>query len=317
MKSILITGGSGFLGIHLALKLKKKFKVILAGRNNKQNFYAKKKTGCDVLPLDVSKIESVRDVINYSKPNIIIHAAATKFVDISEKYPLECVDINVTGSTNIARVAIDKRVESVIGISTDKASPPIRNIYGMSKSLMERIFVSLAKTHKTKFACVRYGNVAWSTGSVLPIWSEMFKKNKTIYTTGPYMRRFFFTVNEAVELVVTCLEKINNLSGKILSREMRAAQMIDILKVWIKIYGGKFIISKERPGERIDEFLIGETELPFTKKITIKSINHYIIDFNNKAQRPLKEVLSSKNCKKLNFLEIKKILELKKNYEGY
>ena len=237
MKSILITGGSGFLGIHLANKLKKKFKIILAGRNNKQNFYAKNKTTCEVLPMDVSNIESVRDAINYAKPNIIIHAAATKFVDLSEKYPLECIDINITGSTNIARVAIDKKIESVIGISTDKASPPIRNIYGMSKSLMEKIFVSLGDTHKTKFACVRYGNVAWSTGSVLPVWSEMFKKNKTIYTTGPYMRRFFFTVNEAVELVTTCLERINSLSGKILSREMKSAQMIDILNIWIKLYG--------------------------------------------------------------------------------
>jgi UDP-N-acetylglucosamine 4,6-dehydratase len=312
MKSILITGGSGFLGIHLANKLKKKFKIILAGRNNKQNFYAQKKTTCEVLPMDVANIESVRDAINYAKPNIIIHAAATKFVDLSEKYPLECIDINITGSTNIARVAIDKKIESVIGISTDKASPPIRNIYGMSKSLMEKIFVSLGDTHKTKFACVRYGNVAWSTGSVLPIWSEMFKKNKTIYTTGPHMRRFFFTVNEAVELVTTCLERINSLSGKILSREMKSAQMIDILNIWIKLYGGKFIISKERPGERVDEFLIGETELPFTEKKIIRNINHYVIDFKKKSRKPLKEIISSHNCEKLNFLEIKKIIEFKK-----
>jgi FlaA1/EpsC-like NDP-sugar epimerase len=312
MKSILITGGSGFLGIHLANKLKKKFKIILAGRNNKQNFYAQKKTTCEVLPMDVANIESVRDAINYAKPNIIIHAAATKFVDLSEKYPLECIDINITGSTNIARVAIDKKIESVIGISTDKASPPIRNIYGMSKSLMEKIFVSLGDTHKTKFACVRYGNVAWSTGSVLPVWSEMFKKNKTIYTTGPYMRRFFFTVNEAVELVTTCLEKINSLSGKILSREMKSAQMMDILNIWIKLYGGKFIISKERPGERVDEFLIGETELPFTEKKIIRNINHYVIDFKKKSRKPLKEIISSHNCEKLNFLEIKKIIEFKK-----
>jgi UDP-N-acetylglucosamine 4,6-dehydratase len=317
MKSILITGGSGFLGIHLANKLKKKFRIILAGRNNKQNFYAKKKTNCEVLPMDVSSIESVRDAINYAKPNIIIHAAATKFVDLSEKYPLECIDINITGSTNIARVAIDKQIESVIGISTDKASPPIRNIYGMSKSLMEKIFASLGNTYKTKFACVRYGNVAWSTGSVFPVWSEMFKKNRTIYTTGPYMRRFFFTVNEAVELVTTCLERIKGLSGKILSREMKSAQMIDILNTWIKLYGGKFIISKERPGERVDEFLIGETELPFTEKKLIRNINHYVIDFKKKSRKPLKEIISSNNCEKLSFLEIKKIIEAKKFYESY
>ena len=128
MIKILITGGTGFLGINLAKKLKTKFKVVLGARNNKQNFYAKKITNCQIVPLDVSNINSVRDAINVVKPKIIIHAAATKFVDLSEKFPFECIDCNILGSSNIARVAIDKNVETVIGISTDKASPPIKNI---------------------------------------------------------------------------------------------------------------------------------------------------------------------------------------------
>ena len=129
------------------------------------------------LKLDVANINSVIDAVNYVKPDIIIHAAATKFVDLSEKYPLECHDVNILGSANIARVAIDKKIEGVIGISSDKASPPVKNIYGMSKAVMEKLFISLSNNHKTKFTCVRYGNVTWSTGSVLPIWSKMFKKN--------------------------------------------------------------------------------------------------------------------------------------------
>ena len=77
------------------------------------------------------------------------------------------------GSTNVARAAIDKKVDSVIGISTDKASPPVKNIYGLSKAMMEKVFISADKNYKTNFVCVRYGNVAWSTGSVLPLWYEM------------------------------------------------------------------------------------------------------------------------------------------------
>ena len=106
---------------------------------------ASNETKCETVPLDITNINSIRDIINEYNPNIIIHAAATKFVDLSQKFPFECLDVNVQGSSNIARVAIDKNIESVIGISTDKASPPIENIYGMSKSMMERLFVRVIR----------------------------------------------------------------------------------------------------------------------------------------------------------------------------
>ena len=85
-KKLLITGGSGFLGVNLALKLKK-YEVFLGSRNNKLNHEAKAVTGCEVLPLDVSSSNSVRDVMNKVQPQVVIHAAATKFVDLSEKFP--------------------------------------------------------------------------------------------------------------------------------------------------------------------------------------------------------------------------------------
>jgi UDP-glucose 4-epimerase len=98
MTTILVTGGTGFLGRALALKLRDKFRVVLTGRNNKQNAYATQVTGCEVLPMDVNNIEGVRDTFIEVKPEIVIHAAATKFVDLAERQPMECVDINVTGS---------------------------------------------------------------------------------------------------------------------------------------------------------------------------------------------------------------------------
>jgi FlaA1/EpsC-like NDP-sugar epimerase len=308
-KKILITGGTGFLGINLAKKFSKKYAVILSGRNNKLNYIAKNKTQCEVIPLDVSNINSIRDAINYAKPDIIIHAAATKFVDLSEKFPFETIDSNVLGSSNIARVSIDKKIKTVIGISTDKASPPVKNIYGLSKSIMERLFLSSSNQSNTQFSCVRYGNVAWSTGSVLPIWKRMFDKNKTLLTTGPYMRRFFFLVSDAVTLVDTALKNIKFLNGKILSREMKSAQMIDIIKSWINIYGGKYSIIGSRSGDRQDEYLIGEEELKYTIEKKINNIKHYVIDFSKTDKNSIKKIVSSSTAEKLSNLDISKILK--------
>src|SRR6478735_3146778 len=100
-KRVLLTGGTGFLGRSLGKKLKESGNyevVVLTGRNNKQNLFAKQFTGCDVHPMDITNIESVRDVFNEVRPDIVIHCAATKFVDLSEKFPMECVDINILGS---------------------------------------------------------------------------------------------------------------------------------------------------------------------------------------------------------------------------
>jgi len=309
MKKILITGGTGYLGRNLALFYKKKYKVFIGARNNKQNFLVKNLTNCEVVPLDVSNIESVNDCLNYSKPDIVIHAAATKFVDLSEKFPFECIDINIVGSANIARACINKKIPTVIGVSTDKASPPIKNIYGLSKSCMERLFSSIEPYGKTKFICVRYGNVTWSTGSVLPIWKQMFNKNKTILTTGPNMRRFFFSVDEAVSLIDQALKLKDKLAGKILSAEMKSSKMIDILKVWIKKFGGNYKIIQTRKGDRLDEYLIGEDELKYAEVLKIKGKKYFVINFNKLSKKPLKEIVSSKDAKKLLQSEIEKIIQ--------
>ena len=307
-KTILITGGTGFLGKRLGKALKEDYDVILTGRNNKQNMYAREFTGCQVLPMDVVNIESVRDVIIRTKPNIVIHAAATKFVDLAEREPMECIDVNVVGSQNVARVAVDNCVELVIGVSTDKASPPVRNTYGLSKAIMERIYCSMNGKTDTKFVCVRYGNVAWSTGSVLPIWQEMHNKKGIIGTTGPEMRRFFFTVDEAVKLILTAMKNVKELEGKILSRKMRAAKIADILKVWTKYKSGKWEIIERRPGERDIEYLIGDLEIPYTRELIYDDITHYVISFNQKVSNSVKAGLSSANTDELTESEILEII---------
>lgn len=309
MSTILITGGTGFLGKRLGKRFREMgHTVVLTGRNNKLNFFAEKFSACRALAMDVSRIESVRDTFIEVKPDVVIHAAATKFVDLAERYPNETIDINVTGSQNVARVAMEHGVQLVIGISTDKAAPPVRNTYGLTKALMERLFCSLEGKSSTHFVCVRYGNVAWSTGSVLCLWKKMLDETGVIETTGPEMTRFFFTVDNAVDLVITAYEQKEALYGKVLSRYMKAAQLEDILKVWTKEVGKTYKRTDGRPGERNEEFLIGEIELPYTEQRTYKDIVHYVIGFNQKVVRPLQSVLSSANTERLSEEEISQIV---------
>ena len=124
-QTLLITGGTGFLGKHLGLALKDQYRVVLTGRNNKHNRDAQEFTGCTTLPMDVTSIESIRDVFTEVRPHVVVHAAATKYVDLSELQPMECIDVNVLGSQNIARVCVEKGVSTVIGMSTDKTAPPL------------------------------------------------------------------------------------------------------------------------------------------------------------------------------------------------
>jgi UDP-N-acetylglucosamine 4,6-dehydratase/5-epimerase len=311
MKRILITGGSGFLGRHLAIKLSKDNKVLLGARNNANNMMAELKTNCTVVPLDITNEKSIRDVLNEFKPDTIIHAAATKYVDISEKNPFECIDVNIIGSENIARQAIECGIKNVIGVSTDKAAPPVGNIYGHSKAVMERLYSALSGRTGTKFICVRFGNIAWSTGSVFPLWERMGKIDKKIGTTGPHMRRFFFTVNNAADLVITAMNHIEEYHGGILSLKMKSAQIEDILKVWSKHFGIPYEKIAERPGDKLDEVLIGKIELPHVKHIELDGKMFYYINFYGKYENDLKDEVSSANAERLSEQEVLELITTK------
>ncbi|MDB4967974.1 MAG: UDP-glucose 4-epimerase [Myxococcales bacterium] len=310
MRTILITGGTGFLGRALARQLRGKARVVLAGRNNEQNRTAALATGCDVIPLDVANLASMRDAVVETRPHAIIHAAASKFVDLAEKHPHECIDVNVVGSQNVARVAMEHDVGAVVGISTDKATPPVRNTYGLTKALMERLLCSLDGKSATRLTCVRFGNIAWSTGSVFPIWTKMQADNNgLIGSTGPDMRRFFFSVDEAARLTLTALDRIEELHGQVLSRVMKAAQMREILDVWVAKKGGRWEPIAGRPGDRLDEDLIGDTELPYTREVSYDGVRHFVVSFNTRSPSPPAQMLSSANAQRLGDDEIAALIE--------
>jgi UDP-N-acetylglucosamine 4,6-dehydratase len=317
MEKILITGGTGFLGRELALKLKKDFDVTICGRNNTQNSFAQMITGCPAIPMDVSSLESVKDVFNSIQPDYVIHAAATKFVDISEKEPFEAIDINVVGSENVARVAIDKKCKAVIGISTDKAAPPISNTYALTKALMERMFCALDKKGETRFTCVRFGNIAWSSGSVFPIWKKMAALNGKIETTGPHMRRYLISVSGAADLVIRSMKNIETLRGGVLIQDMKALQMEDILDLFAKKINVPWTKIDPRPGEREDEYLLGETELRNSELKVIDGIRHYLFTPNKLAQFPVTEILSTKNAPRFSKEEMEEIIGMEEKISSF
>ena len=305
MKKILITGGSGFLGKSLAMRLKKKYKVILASRNLDKLRDASNITGCEGIPIDISNINSVRDIFYRIKPEIVIHAAASKYVDVSENSPNETIDINITGSQNIARLSIETNVKLVIGISTDKSAQPVNNTYGLTKALMERLFFNLASIYSTKFVSVRFGNIAWSTGSVFTIWKNMEKKNSIINSTSPESTRFFLTVNEAVDLVLVSLKNYKKLNGKILTQKMKSAKIKDILEIWCsKNKKLKWKKIKSREGDSLFEKIIGINELQYSAYQKFGKNKYIVIDFNKNDKNFFKKPITSDNASKLTKKEI-------------
>lgn len=307
-RTILITGGTGFLGKRLGMALAAENRVVLTGRNNKFNMDAQQFSGCLTLPMDVTNIESIRDAFTEVRPDVVIHAAATKYVDLSERQPMECIDVNVYGSQNIARVCVEKGVETVVGMSTDKSAPPVGNTYGLTKALMERMFCAMNGKTATRFMCVRHGNIAWSTGSVFPLWKKMHDSTGVIGSTGPDMTRYFSKVDEAVELVITAIDNIDQLQGTVLSRAMKSALIRDILDLWIREKGGRWEKIEGRPGERPHEYLIGEPELPFSSTAEFGGKQHYVITFNQPVGVPLPAPFCSATAERLSEAELLDII---------
>lgn len=303
-QTILITGGTGFLGRRLGQALARRATVVLVGRNHKQNQMAEAVTGCQAVACDVFNCEAVRDVVAEVRPDVVVHAAASKYVDTAERQPMECVDVNVAGSQNVARVAVERGVPLVVGISTDKAAPPVSNTYGLCKALMERMFVAMNGKTATRFVCVRPGNIPWSTGSFLPIWKKMLAADGVIGTTGPDMTRFFSTAPEVVGLVATAIDRADELQGKIVTRTMKAARIGKILELFVGHYGGSWKRIPGRPGERQHEFLVGEPELAKTTEVVYDGVRHYVFTPNELSPRPLPAPLSSGDADPMTDAEI-------------
>ena len=303
--NILITGGSGFLGKNLSKTLSENNNVILFSRNIDNLKNSALESNAKYYAGDISKIESIRDVLNLYKVDIIIHAAASKYVDHSEENPNECIDNNFLGLQNIIRVCKEFKIKSLIAISSDKAASPHNNLYSLSKTYLERLVTISSKLSETKMVCVRFGNIAWSTGSVFPIWKRMTVKNNLILTTGPQMKRYIFSIEDAVNNVTLALSRIEKLNGKILIQNMKQAKMIDILKIWCQKNNTKYKIIKKRIGDKDNEKLINSYEINnITNKFTINNKTYYVLDLLSNNNKIIKKEISTENSAKLSKKEI-------------
>lgn len=282
--------------------------VTLTGRNHDQNRAAAEATGCKVIPSDVASLLATRDAFAEVRPDLVIHAAASKYVDTAETNPMECIDVNVAGSQNVARAAIDVGASIVIGISTDKVAPPVSNTYGLTKALMERMFSAMNGKTATRFACVRFGNLPWSTGSAFPIWSRMMASDGIILSTGSHMTRLFTPVEEATDLVLTAVDNIESVQGAVLCRDMKSGLIRDFLEVWTRHKGGSWRPIPPRPGERDYEHLFGEAELPYTTRVVINGTLHFVIRPNHRSADPVGAIVSSETAPRFSEDEILRII---------
>lgn len=233
-KILMITGGTGSFG-NVVLK---RFlntdiaEIRIFSRDEKKQddmrkFYNNKKLKFYIG--DVRNFSSIKDAIR--DVDYIFNAAALKQVPSCEFFPMEAVRTNVIGVDNVLTAAIEAGVKKVICLSTDKAAYPI-NAMGISKAMMERVFVAKSRTAGNTVICgTRYGNVMCSRGSVIPLFIEQIKQGKPISITDPTMTRFLMSLEEAVDLVLFAFE--NGQPGDIMVQKAPACT-IDVLAKAVK-----------------------------------------------------------------------------------
>jgi len=279
-KSILVTGGTGSLGQVLVRRmlsgeLGNPGKIIVMSRDEaKQHamrvgYMSRKVTTDEVIYHNFEKLLEFRigDVRSYADVcsairgvDIVANAAALKQVPTCEYFPEQAVATNCKGPENVVRAIREHGypVETVIGISTDKACKPV-NVMGMTKAIQERIFLAAnILIPSTRFVCVRYGNVLSSRGSVVPLFEEQIRAGGPVTLTSPEMTRFLLSLDDAVNVVFQALREAR--AGETYVPIVRAARVTDIARAMIGPRNIETKIIGVRPGEKLAEVLVSEEE---------------------------------------------------------
>ena len=234
------------------------------------------------------------------KPDIVIHAAAMKHINIAEENPIQACESNVIGSLNIIKASILADVPITIGISTDKACSS-ESVYGDTKSLMEKCFME-ANTDKNRFALTRFANVTHSNGSVLPFWLKLKEEGKTLKLTSAEMNRLMFSQSDSAKLIHKAIDKCKSDGGGfVCSYKMKSVNMFELARV----ISDDIEIVGLRPGEKLDEDLISDREVPFTY---VHDDMIYIYNQENLDMNTLTEGYSSSSAEKMTEEEMKELV---------
>lgn len=270
----LVTGGSGFLGIKLIERLVGQgHEVITVARNEGKLIELQQKFPVQIITGDISDPFICRQALLADNIEGIYHLAAFKHVNLAENQARECIKSNIIGTLNLLEQSLYSSAKFIIGISTDKAAQ-ITGVYGATKFLMEAMFRHFEQmTDRIKYRVVRYGNVLYSTGSVLCKWKELMQHGKQIVVTDHDATRFFWTIDQAVDLIFECLENAKSAAPYI--PEMKSIRIGDLLHVMRKKYSVDHgVLSTKtiglQPGENLHETMDG--------KIFSNQVPQYSID---------------------------------------
>lgn len=326
MKSVLITGGTGTFGrafVRSCLQGGIKRIAIYSRDEHKQEEMAADLAGLDQLKTLRFFLGDVRDASRLKMAcrgvDTIIHAAALKIVPKLEYDPIEAVRTNVTGTENVIMAAIDNGVRNVIGLSTDKAVQPV-NLYGATKLTAERLLIAAnnlsgstgnyADSMATRFAVVRYGNVAGSRGSVIPLFKKMQALGLPLPITHADMTRFWISIDEAVHFVLRSLADMKG--GEIFIPKMPSFRVVDLAVAiegteleWNGFKHTKVIGI--RPGEKLHETLV---TLHDSSRV-VEHLRHYVIhpEWHSTAYEMLNLVYSSDtNVKWLSVQDLRRLV---------
>ena len=278
-KRVLITGGTGTLGIALAIRLlsgkngnpesitifsrgeARQHEMMVAHREDKLNFVIG----------DVRDYHAVLGVV--ANADIVIHTAALKHLATCEANPIEAMKTNIGGAENIVQAIkeINTRPDVVVGVSTDKACHPT-NVYGTTKFLQESILLWANKNSTTRYICVRYGNVIASQGSVIPLFQRQIRNGGPVTVTDPCMTRFLVSLNVAVDTLLSAIE--NALPGEIyIPFNLPSATVGDIATTLIDYRNIKIKTIGIQDREKVHETLISSDEM----NRTVKRDKYYVI----------------------------------------
>jgi UDP-N-acetylglucosamine 4,6-dehydratase len=285
-KVILVTGGTGSFGrrfIETVLRRYDPRKVIVYSRDELKQSDMQIELREQFDEATVAKMRfflgDVRDrerlTLALRGVDIVIHAAALKQVPAAEYNPSECIHTNVLGAENVVWASLSNGVKQVVALSTDKACNPT-NLYGATKLASDKTFVAannLSGDIGTRFCVVRYGNVVGSRGSVVPLYRRLLSQGATeLPVTDPRMTRFWITLNEGVDFVLSSLTMMRG--GEIFVPKIPSMAMPDLVKAMSPTAAMKVIGI--RPGEKLHEIMISADDA----RATVEFEDRYAIEPN-------------------------------------
>ena len=260
--TILLTGGTGSFGnafIEHVVPNYPDATIRVYSRDELKQSELRNKWGDDQLRYFVGDVRDRRRLLRAAQgADLIVHAAAMKQVPACEYNPFEAVQTNILGSQNIVDAAIDAGVPKVIALSTDKAVNPV-NLYGATKLCSEKIIVqgnAYAARSETMLACVRYGNVVGSRGSVVPVFREQLASTGRLTITDERMTRFWITLPQAVDLVLFAID--HAVGGEIFIPKIPSMRVVDLAEAMAP--GTPRDVIGIRPGEKLHELLLTNDE---------------------------------------------------------